>query len=83
MKSAVDSLQKGVKLLALGVDPERYRRFLTLVPAVALYQSGGHSTQWLPRHTPDILNSANFEFCLNFVIDTALELQRRGLRIVR
>jgi hypothetical protein len=69
--SALGAIQKGMKILSLGLDYNRYVRFLYLTPAV-----DRRDGQWThgPLNRPEA-TLQECQDCLDFVIDAALHLQ--------
>lgn len=66
------AMQEGLRLMALGVDFHRYRRFLRLTPSVSIgYQQVEPSFRAEEGYDP---TEEEFSFCRQFVIDVALKL---------
>lgn len=77
VKSAIEALQDTVKVLSLGLDFQRYARFHALTPEVITFVGG--NTKVFDRHRgrkPEI-SAADAEFCVEFVISSAFEMQER------
>jgi hypothetical protein len=80
LKRAVEPMRDAIVALALGVDYERYRRFLKLTPEVGMRSLEGDiryapvpTALWhgKPRNaSPDI-----YRFCFDFVIEVAIRAQ--------
>lgn len=76
LKASVEGLQEEVAELRLGLDPVRLSAFKRLVPSVIVVESGIHET-WVDPRAPE-LTEEEYHFCYNFVIESALSLQRLG-----
>lgn len=78
VKKALEALQDSVKVLSLGLDFQNYARFFALTPEVVTFLGG--QTKVLDRHRgqkPEV-STADAEFCIEFVISSAFELQERA-----
>jgi hypothetical protein len=71
VESALGTIQKGLKILSLGLDYNRYVRFLYLTPAVD--RRDGQWTHGALNRPEATLQEC--QDCLDFVIDAALRLQ--------
>lgn len=70
---SIDSIQESLKILSLGMDFRRYVKFDYITPFVTQVLSGKYVIDIDPRQNPPTIEDC--EFCLNFVIDSALKLQ--------
>ncbi|MFI8802804.1 hypothetical protein [Micromonospora chalcea] len=64
-------VQKGLRLLALGIDFRQYYRFRQLTPSVYLTGYGDRNVTHAPHYSPAM---DEFDFCRQFVITTALRV---------
>jgi hypothetical protein len=69
----IRELQQGVGVLGLGLDFERWQRFMRLTPTVLELQPGQLNRTGWHGDTPPTLDECRF--CYDFVIDSALRLQ--------
>jgi len=74
VKDSVEALQEAVKLLSLGLDYRRYARFRLITPII-LKTTGGYSIQRIQRGSRGTPTPEDVQFCINFVIESALVLQ--------
>lgn len=77
LAAAVDLLERRTEHLSLNVAPARAGRFHALTPDVAIAMAGNPTIASRPRSTPASGDDARF--CIQFVVDVALALQRRGI----
>ena len=70
---SINSIQESLKILSLGMDFRRYVKFDYITPFVTQVLSGKYVFDIDPRQNPPTIEDC--EFCLNFVIDSALKLQ--------
>jgi len=73
-KESIEALQEAVKLLSLGLDYRRYARFRLLTPYV-LKIGDGYQVQRIQRGSRGIPRPEDVQFCMDFVIESALVLQ--------
>ncbi len=71
LNEAVEVLQERMRLLSLGLDYRRYVTFRQLTPEV-WHVSAKPSRR---THKPPNITLEQLQFCIGFVIDTALQLQ--------
>jgi hypothetical protein len=76
LQRSVEELQTEVSELRLGLDPARLAAFLRIVPSAAVADSGVFET-WRADRMPEPTDE-EYQFCYNFVIESALRLQRLG-----
>ena len=73
VKESIESIQKAVKILSFGIDYRKYVKFSMLTP----------KPRWAIGSTEPIVSISNnakiskeeFEFCFDFIIESALKLQ--------
>jgi hypothetical protein len=74
LMEAFDHLRQQVASLSLGLDIIRLRRFRQLTPAAAVVPSGVSDTWTEDRHRQ--ISEEDLQFCYDFVVDSALKLER-------
>ena len=75
---SVKSLQEIVKILAFGLDYQKFERFQSITPSIY----GNPEQGYLVREFNDsrtIPTEDEFQFCINFVIESAMALQESRL----
>jgi hypothetical protein len=73
IEDAIDRMQSALRILSLGLDYKKYCYFAVIVPRVWKSDSGEIK---IPQHTWAAEPSRiPYEFCYNFVIESALKLQ--------
>jgi hypothetical protein len=81
VEESIEAIQGAVKVLGLGLDYRRYSRFRHLTPRVREFASGRRDFFWglmgSGRRTDASRN--DLSFCIDFVIESALQLQEFGL----
>jgi hypothetical protein len=75
LHSALDSLQQSIKIFALGIDYRKYMKFKMLTPVATRMVSGEYRVSW-ERGIKPVFSREHAEFCVNFVLETALILQQ-------
>lgn len=77
IKRETDEIRAMVRDLAFRVDYARYVKFMSIAPHVHALADGTYRPAWVgdPR-VPDERTEEHARFCIDFVIDTALEFQR-------
>lgn len=75
VKESIEAIQEAVKLLSLGLDYRRYARFRLLTPYVMGTISGKYHIQRVQRGSERPPTGEDVQFCMNFVIESALILQ--------
>jgi hypothetical protein len=73
LRESVEALGEATRIIALGLDYLSYARFRALVPTVLRFEGG--STRVYSGEAQDQASQQDGEFCLRFVVDTALRLQ--------
>ncbi len=72
VKESIESIQKAVKITSFGIDYKKYVKFKMLTPSVQRAINGAvHLNFWRSKKT----NKENCQFCIDFVIYSALTLQ--------
>jgi hypothetical protein len=69
----LEALEQQLALISLGIDLHRYAFFRSHTPGVH-YVGGGRPTADFVGNVEDRFNEEVFDFCRQFVIDTALQL---------
>jgi hypothetical protein len=70
---SIQAIQRGLKIVLLGLDYKRYARFMQLTPIIVKY-FGGHR-ELHPRHEKGPQAADDLQFCIEFVLDAALALR--------
>ena len=74
VKESVETLQNAVKILSLGIDYRRYSKFRLVTPIIWRSLGGKY---YIHRFASDIKPTpGDVQFCINFVIETAIILQQ-------
>jgi hypothetical protein len=71
----IDAVRDTVRILANSIDYAAYLRFMRLTPYV--YRSLGGSYEAITAGDSDI-TLQDFEFCLDFVVETTVDLESRS-----
>ncbi|WP_135852650.1 hypothetical protein [Halorussus salinus] len=74
VNSSIDAIEDAIQVLSLGIDYRRYSKFDSLTPRVLRSIGGGVDVPDLPDEVE--ITEDDVEFCLDFVIETAIELQK-------
>ena len=75
VRESIESLQQAVKILSLGIDYRRYVKFRLLTPHIFKTIDGTYHiqrVQWGSEGKPTI---EDVQFCIDFVIESAVTLQ--------
>lgn len=75
VKESIEALQSAVKVLSLGLDYKRYTRFRLLTPIVYRTLDGKYHITEVQRGSKGIPSKEDAQFCIDFVIGSALILQ--------
>ena len=81
IKESVEALQDAVKILSLGVDYRRYAKFRLLTPRIYRSLDGNYHVsrvQWGEKGVPSV---EDVQFCIDFVIESAVILQEFDFNI--
>lgn len=73
-QESIEALQRAVQFLSLGLDYRRYTKFWHITPHV-IDTLGGYRIQRKDRKETGLPTTNDVEFCINFVIESALTLQ--------
>lgn len=76
-----ENLDDAISIIGLGIDYRRYYKFNLLKPLYDVYYEDSRRKYRGLMPTDVICNLKNAKFCFNFVIDSALQLQRFELEI--
>ena len=76
-----ENLDDAICIIGLGIDYRRYYKFNLLKPLYDVYYEDSRRKYRGLMPTDVICNLKNAKFCFNFVIDSALQLQRFELEI--
>lgn len=77
--SSIDTMQRAMKILSLGLDFRRYVKFKHLIPTVLLTDGGTVIVQDLGGREPESIEG--YRFCYDFVVEAAIHLQEFDLEI--
>jgi hypothetical protein len=72
VKESIEAIQNALRILAMGIDYPRYARFRLLSPRVVRNIKGKYLVSSPKEDTTD----EEAQFCIDFVIETALGLQQ-------
>ena len=76
-----ENLDDAISIIGLGIDYRRYYKFNLLKPVYSAYYKDDRR-EYCGRMPENVVcDSKNAKFCFNFVIDSALQLQRFELEI--
>jgi hypothetical protein len=81
VKESVEALQDAVKILSLGVDYRRYVKFRLLTPHIDRALAGNYLISrgsWGEKGIPSV---EDVQFCIDFVIESAVTLQEFDFNI--
>ena len=72
---SIVALQGSVKILILGLDYQRYAKFRLLTPFVSKVSDGKYYIHRIQRSKGMDLTEEDIQFCIDFVIESAITLQ--------
>jgi len=75
VRESLLSLQSAVKILSLGIDYRRHIKFKLLTPHVSLDEHGEWAVNREMRGSKGIPAEEDVQFCIDFVIESAISLQ--------
>jgi len=75
VKESIEVLQNAVKILSLGIDYRRYVKFRLLTPIILKTIGGGYQICRMPYGSKGIPTVEDVQFCIDFVIESAITLQ--------
>lgn len=76
-----ENLDDAISIIGLGIDYRRYYKFNLLKPIYSAYYKNDRREYCGGMPENVVCDSKNAKFCFNFVIDSALQLQRFELEI--
>jgi hypothetical protein len=80
IRELFDYLHDTVKILSLGIDYQKYVKFTRLTPNATKMSDGHYEVTWRRRRgAKNDLTKHHADYCLSFVIEAALVLQRMDL----
>ena len=77
----IEAIEENLKIIAFGIDYNKYARFKFLIPVTVQWFMGGDEARCILRYKPIELNSNQIEFCKNFIVESALKLQQFDFKI--
>lgn len=81
IKKDLLSIDDALTIIGLGIDYKQYTRFKLLSPYINVWSNKeGRTFEWLPKGNV-LANSRNSSYCFDFVINSALHLQRADFDI--
>ncbi len=82
LKKTVQRIQEVLKIIILNLDYRKYIKFRLLTPDNVVYAKGvKYSTMWLSRRDKMDFKKDDVEYCIEFVIESALKLQEFDFEI--
>lgn len=82
LKKTVKRIQEVLKIIILNLDYRKYLKFRLLTPDHVIYAKGvKYSTMWLSRRDKMDFKKDDVEYCIEFVIESALKLQEFDFEI--
>jgi hypothetical protein len=75
VKESVEALQKAVKILSLGIDYRKYVKFRLFTPRIYRTLDGTYHIQRIQYGSKGIPSVEDAQFCIDFVIESAIALQ--------
>jgi hypothetical protein len=75
---SLEAMRKAIEILSLGIDYRQYIRFQQLVPEIFKNAGRSYSYRFRREQKPSI---EDYEFCFNFVIDSAIRLEELNFEI--
>ncbi len=85
VKDSVEAIQNTVKILSLGFDYRRYVKFRLLTPIILKIAGGSekYHIQRVQRGSKGVPTPEDVQFCINFVIESAITLQEFDFSVER
>ncbi|WP_405290871.1 hypothetical protein [Methanobrevibacter sp.] len=77
----IESLEENLKIIAFGIDYNKYAQFKFLVPVNIYWILSSDEPRRTLRYEPIELDNNQIEFCKNFIIESALKLQQFDFKI--
>lgn len=69
---SIEAIQKAIKILSFGIDYKKYVKYKSIVPSAQFTING---TPHFSTHREISLSKEDLEFCINFIVESALKLQ--------
>ncbi|MCK4307051.1 hypothetical protein KAW50_02365 [candidate division WOR-3 bacterium] len=69
---SIEANTKAIKILSFGIDYKKYVKYKSIVPSVRLTMNG---TPSLDPSRKIVLSKEDLDFCINFIVESALKLQ--------
>ena len=69
----IDEIKKNIKLLGFGINYKKYIKFKSIVPTIINMVDG--KPHFYQSSEKNFINKNDFDFCINFIVDTSLKLQ--------
>jgi len=74
MTESIKAIQDAIKILSFGLDYRKYVKYKSIVSSVeVLISDGGQVASY--KHGEVKLSKEDLEFCINFIVESALKLQ--------
>jgi hypothetical protein len=83
INKSIEALQDAVKMLSFGFDYRRYVRFRLLTPIILRIPGGKYQIQWISHGLSKTPKPDDAQFCIDFVIESAIVLQEFDFEIER
>lgn len=80
VKDSLEGIQKAIKIICLGIDYKKYAKFNLLTPEIHRWHEGGIDVDFDNRRVKKWTKD-NCQFCIDFVLDSALKLQEFDFNI--
>ena len=77
----IKSLEENLKIVAFGIDYNKYARFKFFIPVNGEWVMSSDEASCIFKYKPMELNVNQIEFCKNFIIESALKLQQFDFEI--
>lgn len=75
VKDSIEDMQDALKIMSLGIDYRKYSKFRQLTPSIHKIANGNWHITRLPATMAPPATLENFQFCHDFVIESAVHLQ--------
>lgn len=72
VKESLESMQKAIKVMSLGIDYKKFVKFSLLTPSITRTLEGNHVAE---IYGDKKWTKENCQYCIDFVIDSSLKLQ--------
>ena len=83
VKEAIEALQDSVKILSLGLEYRRYAKFQLFTPIVLRMTGGKYEIQRIERGSKGTPSAEDVQFCIDFVVESAIALQEFDFEVER